>query len=351
LDVKYAVGSNEKHLDPGVVFPYQSLQRGGRPRRGRDFLQVGEPTDKAVAVIVPSNANDVTENKAKTTKDKKEIVQKGGTTLPNKRKNASKQNQDADKRAKQGKANNNNRKPSNMPESSPQAPTTPSTPEQKKKPMAKKVTPIPSVVTVNQLIDVSPLDRISEKDAPMAKARRGLFESTQLPPANAAAAKKMAGSKKKAETKSRMETGKMAIKSKKPKQEQATSSVGVAIETIDGAKSKKVASSSAARKQAPTKKAPPKAADEFVGKKIPGQEQVVASKPILQLPRPKGPDHDQGGSRKPLKDVYEDEVDKARKFVSDVVGARDDDIVVAPSKENQGTISAARNKQDSEQEM
>ncbi|KAG7346418.1 hypothetical protein IV203_005486 [Nitzschia inconspicua] len=39
LDVKYLVGGGcEKHLDPAIVSPFEMLERGGRKRRGREFL-------------------------------------------------------------------------------------------------------------------------------------------------------------------------------------------------------------------------------------------------------------------------------------------------------------------------
>ncbi len=43
LDVKYVLaGGGEKNLDPAIVTPYEMLERGGRSRRGRDFLMKRE---------------------------------------------------------------------------------------------------------------------------------------------------------------------------------------------------------------------------------------------------------------------------------------------------------------------
>lgn len=48
LDVKYVLGGGrEKNLDPVIVSPYETLERGGRKRRSREFLMQREEDLKA----------------------------------------------------------------------------------------------------------------------------------------------------------------------------------------------------------------------------------------------------------------------------------------------------------------
>eukprot|EP00980_Cylindrotheca_fusiformis_P017857 scaffold5653_cov147-Cylindrotheca_fusiformis.AAC.19 len=134
LDVKYVVGGGfEKNIDPAIVSPFETLQRGGRKRRGRQFL-----------------LNPVVEDKKKTKK---------ATTKT---------------------------KPLSPQPTSPSTPTTPPEPDSKQQ-KATKVTPIPSYVSTSGILDVSPLELANDitenkKKKKKPVARRGLFEPVDASP-------------------------------------------------------------------------------------------------------------------------------------------------------------------------
>ena len=57
LDVKYILGGSEKNIDPAIVSPYETLQRGGRKRRGREFLLEQVREQAAIALTSPCKKN------------------------------------------------------------------------------------------------------------------------------------------------------------------------------------------------------------------------------------------------------------------------------------------------------
>lgn len=66
LDVKYLVGGgSERQIDPCLVAPFETLARGGRQRRGRDFLQ--QQVDKTVLARRNSNKTNNNDKKAPAT--------------------------------------------------------------------------------------------------------------------------------------------------------------------------------------------------------------------------------------------------------------------------------------------
>eukprot|EP00529_Nitzschia_sp_RCC80_P001622 CAMPEP_0113514846 /NCGR_PEP_ID=MMETSP0014_2-20120614/40627_1 /TAXON_ID=2857 /ORGANISM="Nitzschia sp." /LENGTH=372 /DNA_ID=CAMNT_0000411371 /DNA_START=140 /DNA_END=1255 /DNA_ORIENTATION=+ /assembly_acc=CAM_ASM_000159 len=73
LDVKYLVGGgSERQIDPCLVSHFETLQRGGRERRGREFLhQEQQNVDKSVLSRRRTNTNANSAKNAKGTKDSK----------------------------------------------------------------------------------------------------------------------------------------------------------------------------------------------------------------------------------------------------------------------------------------
>lgn len=137
LDVKYVVGGGrEKNLDPAIVALYEILERGGRSRRGRDFLVVGgekSPSEgeKGNGVVAP---------------------------MPGKENRTSNSN---NKKANQTN-NNKNKKAPPLPENMSAATcSTPEPPRHARKKLPTKVTPIPKMVVVltrtTDADDISPM--------------------------------------------------------------------------------------------------------------------------------------------------------------------------------------------------
>jgi len=178
LDVKYLLGGgNEIKIDPAIVSPIETLERGGRKRRSRDFLMKKE--------------EDVTAEE-----EKKEGSEKASKKVMNKRK------ADTAIAAEDVKEN----------DSSKQSSATYSTPRKRRKlgKIPKKVTPIPKMVTTKKKIDfVSPMtedilvssrgrhqnekkkksvarglvfDKIDEVDQPKRKATKVKSKMVQIPP-------------------------------------------------------------------------------------------------------------------------------------------------------------------------
>ena len=147
LDVKYTVGGGgENNLDPAIVSPYEELQRGGRSRRGRDFLMQG------------TNANSTTKPTTGGRRRGKENVNEATTNKASAKTKKAKTPDLANKKQVQIKKN--------QPLSSQKSGATCSTPpppppKQVTKKQPKKVTPVPKVVLVNRSMkaanDVSPM--------------------------------------------------------------------------------------------------------------------------------------------------------------------------------------------------
>jgi hypothetical protein len=204
------------------------------------------------------------------------------------------------------------------------------------------VTPIPSYVNIGDgIVEISPLpvDRSScmAKTKP-AVARRGLFGG---------------GSESPIKSKNKVVGCVVVESTKKPaaqkKKMYAKSSTFAGI----GKPQKPTTITPGLKKNAPS--TPPPAttiANASHTAKIARRNVVVESKkppamkqPLLQFPRPKPANHaSKEGTRKPLKEVYEDEVKKAKKFMDDVIGARADDIIVDESKENKSVIMDEKKK-------
>ncbi len=135
IDVKYVLGGGfEKGIDPAIVSPFETLDRGGRKRRGRDFLM--ERADDVVKKV-------------------KHVIRKNtpaGT-----------------------KTSRNTRTKQPDQSTSPSTPVTPEHPSLK----ASKVNlvSVPSYVIADRAIEVSPLpeDKTATEPNKATVARRGLF--------------------------------------------------------------------------------------------------------------------------------------------------------------------------------
>lgn len=139
IDVKYVLGGGyEKAIDPAIVSPFETLDRRGRKRRGRDFLM--ERADDVVKKIKQVMRKDAKENAATTTLDRK-------TKEPDQ-------------------------------STSPSTPVTPEHPSLKAaKPPRVNLLSVPSYVIADRTIEVSPLplDRAVVAPSRATVPRRGLF--------------------------------------------------------------------------------------------------------------------------------------------------------------------------------
>lgn len=248
--MKYIVGGGtEKNISPGIVSPFEELKRGGRNRRGRNFLM--------------DRVEDV----------KRKVTASLTTKSPKKKKKP--------KRHKQ-------------PSPQPTSPSTPATPEPKQRPSQKptKVTPIPSYVNISDgTLEVSPLDRtnLEEQKPKKPVARRGLFETT-----------------------------KPAAAISKPKEHLKSAPASTnAISSINQKKAKQKAASK------------PKVAKQQVVVYPTPRTNVASRQPApqkksvnLTMPRPGPAAAQASGKSVPLQRVFENEVQKARDFIGDVMGAK-----------------------------
>jgi hypothetical protein len=316
LDVKYVVsGGTEKNVDPSIVSLHELLDRGGRKRRGREFLM--ERADDAVKKL----AIEAIKKKNASKSNKNKSQKKGGGTLTKKKKQQPPEQQQAMESSP-----------------GPTSPSTPVTPDHKPK-VAKKqvtVTSIPSYVNIGDgIVEVSPLpvDRSCMAKSKPAVARRGLFGGGSEPT--------IANNHQKSTSKSKSKVDCVVAEStKKPAAEKKK--MYAKSSTFGGMADKPTTITPGLKKKAPSK---PQATNASNTAKIARRDVVESKKPpamkqpLLQFPRPKPANHaSKEGTRKPLKEVYEDEVKKAKKFLDDVMGARADDIIVDESKENKSAI-------------
>jgi hypothetical protein len=301
LDVKYILsGCIDKNIDPAIVSAFETLQRGGRKRRGREFFME----------VVPQSEK---QNKGAAKKNvaEKPTKVKAKTAIHNQQ---------------PGMENNAAARP---PEPSP-VPTTessPTTPERKPKPKAKRVvvTPIPSIVIADsKKIQVSPLpthDRpIMKKAAKPAVARRGrgLFEGPDVASAQRdqrKAASHIVPSKEAPPVQTTLRVSKVAVG--------------------------KVASKKVAKKDSASDEESFSELDNLkISRRKPSSydDRKVPPKPILEFPRQKKSNNVANmTSRKPLKEVFDDELKKANNFVNEVVGSRKHDGKAPAAKENSAT--------------
>jgi hypothetical protein len=319
LDVKYMVGGGcEKQIDPSIVSAHELLVRGGRKRRGRDFLidraqdvvkQISKP--KTSKVTLKSNTKEEPQQPPKNTTSEKPPAEK--------------------KKKKRIRLV----KKAEVPVKTSQEPTPPSTPvtPEHKPVKVKKVPSVPSYIIAGQAMEVSPLPlgRSCAKQTKSAVAKRGLFGigvSVPKQPKNVGTSSKS----KVDDMEEKKQPAAVAQKIKASSSEEVTRrNLNVVANKNETAKKKQ---GLPATKDKPRFPAAGKSDNLNIARRKPVDDQKPAPKPILQFPRPKPANHNRtkSGSRKALKDVYDHECQKVKKFVSEVVGAPSDDII--NSKEN-----------------
>jgi hypothetical protein len=310
LDVKYVVGGGcEKQIDTSIVSAQELLERGGRKRRGRDFL-----IERAQDVV-----NKITETKTSTAK------LQSNTKQQQTKKTTSQKPVEKKKKKRQRLVKKAEGPMEKSPEPTP--PSTPITPEHKPA-KVKKQTTIPSYIIAGQAMEVSPLPlgRSGVKQNKPAVAKRGLFGSFESVPKQP----KKGGTSKSKMNMVETKPAAVAHKIKASSEEVTQRNLNVAAKKNETAKKKQ---GLPATKDKPRFSAAGKCDNLNIARRKPVEDQKAAPKPILQFPRPKPTNYStKSGSRKALKDVYEHECQKVKKFVSEVVGARHDDII--NSKEN-----------------
>lgn len=182
IDVKYVLGGGfEREIDPAIVSPFEMLERGGRKRRGREFLM--EQADTVVKKVKQAMA---TTNQAGATK-------KGSKQQP------------ANKKKKKKTILNRMTTPARQPDqsTSPSTPVTPEHPTASKPKTALKAssskteTGVPAYVyTHASSVETSPLeDHVNWAFTDTKKttiARRGLFGTAKIQGASTPLAKENA---------------------------------------------------------------------------------------------------------------------------------------------------------------
>jgi hypothetical protein len=319
LDVKYMVGGGcEKQIDPSIVSAHELLVRGGRKRRGRDFL-IDRAQDVVKQISKPKTSKATLKSK---TKEEPQPQPKNTTS----EKPVEKKKKKRIRLVKKAEV------PVKTSQQEPTPPSTPVTPEHKPA-KAKKVPSVPSYIIAGQAMEVSPLPlgRSCAKQTKPAEAKRGLFGSVVSVPKQPK--KGVTSSKSKVDNmEEKKQPAAVAQKIKASSSEEVTRrNLNVAANKNETAKKKQ---GLPATKDKPRSSAAGKCDNLNIARRKPVDDQKLAPKPILQFPRPKPANHNstKSGSRKALKDVYEHECQKVKKFVSEVVGAPSDDII--NSKEN-----------------
>jgi hypothetical protein len=356
-DVKYIVGTGgEKELDPALVFPLETLEREGRSRRGRDFLTVDCPAKKTHhrAASGKENEEDPIGNRV--------VGASSARVEAKKKKRTMNANINSKPKGKENKKQRSTKKePSPIPsqEGASPATTAPSTPKSMQlKPPVKKVTPIPSYIIADQDVDVSPLERLEDANVAAASSacRRGLFDSYgEANPevlrsskghfANAKTTKICTASPSDKVTRLNHKSNSKATEqsSSKPIFVLANTQVDGKAATVAPTMSvpekeslpKKSATTTtkntAASNHKHSRSAPAIGAVPLASSRTAFRSDEPAlshgrpgTKSILSFPRPKSATT---GTRIPLQAVFADEMDRATKFVKEVVGARDTDIV------------------------
>ena len=150
LDVKYVlVGGGEKNLDPAIVAPYEMLERGGRSRRGRDFLMKQEED------IVDTQTNrGRRRGRDKVTKEPSGIADANASQSAQRNKKPAQPIV-----APPGKENKNRKQKYNSSGRSGATCSSPEPPRVQKR-LPKQVSPIPKVIRINtgkEKDDVSPM--------------------------------------------------------------------------------------------------------------------------------------------------------------------------------------------------
>eukprot|EP00526_Cylindrotheca_closterium_P012000 CAMPEP_0113649256 /NCGR_PEP_ID=MMETSP0017_2-20120614/26168_1 /TAXON_ID=2856 /ORGANISM="Cylindrotheca closterium" /LENGTH=471 /DNA_ID=CAMNT_0000561609 /DNA_START=364 /DNA_END=1779 /DNA_ORIENTATION=+ /assembly_acc=CAM_ASM_000147 len=336
LDVKYVVGGGfEKNLDPNLVFHLETLQRGGRKRRGREFLMERVDDMRKKCKTKP-------EKKAKGKSAKTDSKGKDNAIKSTKRRILPVK--------KDKKTENEDPQSATLSSSGPSSPSAVSSPPpqpKSRRKVAKKLVPTKKktvvasststndvkpmdVVYTDQSIDVSPLDRnLARKEkACSPEVRRGLFES-----------RKATSPTDKVEIAAAVQAAASAVASK------AHAVTTTPASTIGSSKKYKKKKQSKQMPQSPIPKQRSSLPTEASVYETPTQQAQQASSfsrhqplhhmaakppasstPKLQLPRPPPKHAVKPGKSVPLKRVFENEMQKARRFIDDLIKPREQDV-------------------------
>ncbi|CAJ1966924.1 unnamed protein product [Cylindrotheca closterium] len=349
LDVKYVVGGGfEKNLDPNLVFHLETLQRGGRKRRGREFLM--ERVDDIRSKVCKSKQKQPEKKvKGKSAKQKDEAKKSTKRRLPLPIK-------------KGGRTENEDPQSATLSPSEPSSPSavssSPPQPKSRRK-VAKTLVPAKKkivvavasnntkdavkpmeVVFTDQCIEVSPLDRIlarKQKKSP-PEVRRGLFES-----------RKQDSPTDQGEIAAAVQAAAFAVAPKANKVVAATSATSTA--TGSSKKQKKKQQYNKQMPQSTMGKQQSRQTTEAAVNDTPTQQQNpsvsrhqplhhMAAKPPasytpkLQMPRPPPKHAVKPGKSVPLKRVFENEMQKARQFIDDLIKPREEEEDLEEDKDD-----------------
>lgn len=326
LDVKYILnGGGEKNLDPAIVAPYEMLERGGRSRRGRDFLMKREED------IVDTVTNTKTNSCRRRGRDNVTNEPSGIADA-----NASQSKPTQPIVAAPGKENKN-RKQKQKYNSSCRSGATCSSPEPKKvqKRLPKKVTPIPKVIRINtgkEKDDVSPMpmdamgasySSSSSSYSTNTKKQRQLdfdekmpISTSGLPPNDLVAPKRSI---------STLQSKALSLNNNHTLSHATTTSTkhdkkrkrALLSEGHD-----KIISSSKTKKQSYGKHSKPRLSSQSHAS-FSRATSAYSSIQKANCKTTKSTSEIQPTKKKPLLDVYRSEVEKARKFMDEMVGIKD----------------------------
>ncbi|KAL3919416.1 MAG: hypothetical protein SGILL_003762 [Bacillariaceae sp.] len=307
LDVKYLVGGgSERNVDPAIVSHFETLERGGRKRRGRDFLHERDVDVTKQEAVAANAAVDGLQQQ----QDAEDLASSGRS-----------------QRAAAGARRGGNG-------SSPQSSTSFSTPEKKrnKHRPPKKVTPVPTIVSVGRTMDeVSPMSedrpaligrsRPNETSFSVARGLNFNTSSTKESKNNTVALKakqpRLGAENELTNCSSDMDKKPSARPLSSGTQKQPSSQptsaqqkkriVGVRLKSTTGM----VASRCAVKR--PVKKSFSRTKSAYGDKDITQDYSTTTSKAAATTPR------------KPMLDVYRDEFQKARDFMDEMVAPRSQD--------------------------
>lgn len=307
LDVKYLVGGGfEKAIDPAIVSAFETLERGGRKRRGREFLLEREEDvvrnsdqDAPIGSIRNPSGNRTTGKATRKIETTTAVPRRQPLDIP----------------AEPVIANES--PPSH------QSSTTFSTPEKKTKPKPKKVTPIPSLVVTKMKVDtVSPMTedlRTTKESKRPHVARRGLAfgMASKSDEENLTGHKNLPhpsqehlhGGNDTLDKEHHHADGSLSLQG--PKNElivrQSDVAMGIGRPNVGG-------HSLGVSRRASCKQAPSFARTKSAYDNRKGTSSISCDAPAAT-----------GASRQPLLDVYRYEVQKAHEFMNEMVGPRHED--------------------------
>ena len=293
LDVKYLVGGgSEKNVDPAIVSPYETLQRGGRKRRGREFLHEREEDVKQQAAVKNDGAQ-----------------QNSSDDRP-----SSRSQQAAAAAAALGSSDSR------------QTSTSFSTPLKKRNKPPKKVTPVPKLVNIGEAsIDVSPMT----EDRPALLGSRPRPNETAFPVARGL----HFGDATQQVPKSKVGAKSTSAKKPQPGGENKPNSTSSFLDRKPAPRDL----SSTTPKQAPRSHSSSSQKKKIVGVRLKSTTGMVAERSVAKRPvkqsfsRTKSAYSDKDtkqaaakAAHKPLLDVFQEEKKKARDFMDEMMAPRSD---------------------------